>query len=449
MSAARTQRFSAYGLSRLRRSEWFDRLPEERRFDIEVVSRVLPFRVNEFVLRELIDWDAPLDDPVFRLTFPHREMLRPEAYEAMAGLLRSGAPRQETERLARSLRAALNPHPAGQQTLNVPELDGRAVPGVQHKYADTVLFFPSAGQTCHSYCTFCFRWPQFVGAEDRFSAKDSAGLAAYLKAHPEVTDILITGGDPMVMRTHRLAGYLEPLLSDPDLAHIRTIRIGTKSLTFWPHRYVHDEDAEDLLALFRRIVAGGRHLALMAHVNHWREMRSPLFGEAVRRIRSTGAVIRTQAPLLAHINDDPDVWSALWQQQVALGMIPYYLFVERDTGADHYFQVPLERAWRIYAESVRRVSGLARTVRGPSMSCGPGKVEVQGVAEIRGERVFVLRFLQGRNAAWTHQPFFAAHDPAATWFDELRPAFGQSRFFFSDEYDAMTRGARPVPGTGG
>ncbi|UED87535.1 KamA family radical SAM protein [Streptomyces profundus] len=448
-SAANNHRFTAFGLSRLRRSKLFQRLPEERRFDIEVVSQVLPFRVNDFVLRELIDWDAPLDDPVFRLTFPHRDMLTPPAYEAMAALLRSGAGRREVEGLARSLRAGLNPHPAGQGTLNVPELNGVAVPGVQHKYANTVLFFPSAGQTCHAYCTFCFRWPQFVGAEDRFSAKDATGLAAYLKAHPEVTDLLVTGGDPMVMRTHRLASYLLPLLEDPGLAHIQTVRIGTKSLTYWPHRYLHDDDAGEVLALFRRIVAGGRHLSVMAHVNHWREMESPLFAEAVHRVRETGAVIRTQAPLLAHINDDPAVWATLWERQVALGMIPYYMFVERDTGADHYFQVPLERAWRVHADAVRRVGGLGRTARGPSMSCGPGKVEVQGVAEVLGERVFVLRFLQARRASWTGQPFFAAHDPRATWFDQLRPAFGRSRFFFSDEYDEMTRRAAPPPGAGG
>ncbi|CCH32397.1 lysine 2,3-aminomutase [Actinosynnema sp. NPDC047251] len=444
VAVAESGRFTAYGLSRLRQTELFARLPAERRFDIEVVSQVLPFRVNDFVLRELIDWDAPLEDPVFRLTFPHRDMLAPRAFEAMAALLRAGAPRAETERLARSLRAGLNPHPAGQQTLNVPELDGNPLPGVQHKYANTVLFFPSAGQTCHSYCTFCFRWPQFVGAEDRFSAKDSAGLAAYLRVHPEVSDLLVTGGDPMVMRTHRLAGYLEPLLADPGLAHVRTVRIGTKSLTFWPHRYVLDEDADDLLALFRRIVDSGRHVALMAHVNHWREMESPLFAEAVARIRATGAVIRTQAPLLAHINDDAEVWATLWERQVNLGMVPYYMFVERDTGADQYFQVPLERAARIYADAVRRVGGLARTARGPSMSCGPGKVEVQGVAEVRGERVFVLRFLQGRRADWANRPFFAAYDPSATWFDQLRPAFGEPRFFFSDEYDAIT-GRTPLP----
>jgi hypothetical protein len=117
------------------------------------------------------------------------------------------------------------------------------------------------------------------------------------------------------------------------------------------------------------------------------------------------------------------------------------MFVERDTGAKRYFEVPLERTRQIYAEAVSKVSGLARTVRGPSMSAGPGKVEIVGVQQVHGEKVFVLRFLQGRNPDWVGRPFFAAFDPAATWLNHLRPAFGEDRFFFEDEYDAMRQNA--------
>ena len=97
----------------------------------------------------------------------------------------------------------------------------------------------------------------------------------------------------------------------------------------------------------------------------------------------------------------------------------------------------MARAWEIYREAIQRVSGLARTVRGPSMSAAPGKVEVQGVTEIQGEQVFVLRFIQGRNPEWAQRPFFAQYDPAATWLDQLQPAFGAEQFFFEDEYAAL------------
>src|SRR5690606_34132713 len=178
--------------------------------------------------------------------------------------------------------------------------------------------------------------------------------------------------------------------------HIQTVRIGTKALTFWPHRFLDAEDAEELIDLLARMVRAGKHVALMAHYNHWKELDTEIAQAAIRRIRAAGVVIRAQGPLIAHINDDPAVWAKMWKMQVRLGIVPYYFFVERDTGARRYFEVPLVRAWEIYREAMQQVSGLARTARGPSMSASPGKVEVQGVTEIAGEKVFVLRFIQGR-----------------------------------------------------
>jgi KamA family protein len=437
------RRFQVYTERHLEQIPQVARLSAAQRFAMRVVAAVLPFRVNSYVIEELIDWDRVPDDPMFQLTFPQPGMLVPEAYARMAALLASGAGNEEVQRAAREIRTLLNPHPAGQQALNVPQLDGERLEGMQHKYRETVLFFPSQGQTCHSYCTFCFRWAQFVGDKElRFAAHEAGHLHRYLAAHPEVTDLLVTGGDPMVMKASHLAGYLEPLLAR-QFEHVQTVRIGTKSLSFWPHRYVSDPDADDLLRVLERMVRGGKHVALMAHYNHWRELETPVAREAVRRVRETGAVIRTQSPLVAHINDSAETWARLWRTQVRLGMVPYYMFVERDTGASHYFEVPLARANHIYRDAMRAVSGLARTVRGPSMSAAPGKVEVQGVAEVGGERVFVLRFIQARDPAWVQKPFFARFDPQATWLDQLRPAFGEERFFYEEAFDALCASAAP------
>ena len=430
-------RFQVYSERQLAKITQLARLSPEQRFEMQVVASVLPFRVNQYVIDELIDWDNVPNDPIYQLTFPQREMLAPEAFGRMADLLKSGAERAQVQLLARELQADLNPHPAGQQEMNVPQLDGQPLEGMQHKYRETVLFFPSQGQVCHSYCTFCFRWAQFVGDKElRFASNEADSLHAYLAQDRNVSDLLLTGGDPMVMRTRHLVNYLEPFLQ-PKLEHLQTIRIGTKSLTFWPQRFVTDPDADELLRLFERLVAGGKHIALMAHVNHWQELETPIAREAIRRIRDTGAVIRTQAPLLANINNDPAVWAKMWRTQVRLGLIPYYMFVERDTGAKRYFEVPLARAYEVYREAIQQVSGLARTARGPSMSAGPGKVEIQGVTEINGEKVFVLRFIQGRNPDWAQRPFFAKYDPNATWLDGLQPAFGEKEFFFTREYEAM------------
>ena len=416
-----------------------EREPEWARVDpdlqqaVRVVSKVLPFRTNRYVTRELIDWNDLPNDPIFQLVFPQQGMLSSEQFSIVQTLLESDSRPDELNQVVHAIRSSLNPHPAGQLTHNVPTLNGRQLHGLQHKYDQTVLFFPAQGQTCHAYCTYCFRWAQFVGMpEIKFEARGTDDLVAYLKAHPSVTDVLITGGDPMVMKTSVLRKYIEPLL-DPGLEHLQTIRIGTKAPAYWPQRFVTDADADDCLRLFEEMIAAGKHLAVMGHYSHPRELAPEIARRAVARIRETGAQIRMQAPLIRHVNDDPRVWAELWSEGVKLGMIPYYMFIERDTGARGYFQVPLARCFEIYNEAFQRVSGLARTVRGPSMSAFPGKVRVAGVSEIHGEKVFVLELLQARDPRHVGRPFFARFDSAASWLDELRPALGEARFFFESE----------------
>ncbi|MBI1422371.1 MAG: lysine 2,3-aminomutase [Gammaproteobacteria bacterium] len=424
--------FQVYTERQLDTIKPLQKLPDEQRLAMRVVANVLPFRVNQYVIDQLIDWDDIPNDPIFQLVFPQKGMLSAAHFAEMAAAVKS-EDKTLIKQTAESIRGQLNPHPAGQQLLNVPQLGEEVMQGMQHKYRETLLFFPSQGQVCHSYCTFCFRWAQFVGDKNlRFAAKETEQLHRYLQRHTCISDLLITGGDPMVMKTTHLAAYLEPLLA-PGFEHVQTIRIGTKSLSFWPQRYVTDPDADDLLRLLERLVRAGKHVAVMAHYNHWREMDTSIAQEAIRRIRATGAVIRTQAPLLHHINDDPAVWATMWRHQVKLGLTPYYMFVERDTGARRYFEVPLARAWSIYRDAMQQVSGLARTARGPSMSAEPGKVEVQGVTEVAGEQAFVLRFIQARNPDWVQRPFFAKYDPEACWLDQLQPLSGAGRFFFQGD----------------
>jgi KamA family protein len=405
-------------------------LPQDLRWAMKAVAWVLPFRVNNYVLEDLIDWSRVPEDPIFQLTMPQPGMLEPGDLATMIDLVRRDAPREEIEARAREIQIGMNPHPAGQLELNVPRLDDQPLPGMQHKYRETVLFFPSQGQTCHTYCTYCFRWPQFVGIDElKFASREGEKLALYLRQHPEVGSVLFTGGDPMVMKTRVLRKYLEPLLH-PDLDHLNSIRIGTKALAYWPCRFTTDDDAQDLLRLFEEVRAAGRHVAIMGHYSHPRELEPAAAQAAVSAVLSAGAVIRAQAPLVRHVNDDADTWAELWRREVLLGIIPYYMFVERDTGPKRYFEVPLHRAYDIFTTAWRRTSGLARTVRGPSMSATPGKVLIDGVAEVGGEKVFVLKFLQARDPAWVNRVFFARYDEEATWLDGLRPAFGEPEWWF-------------------
>nr|WP_233162261.1 lysine 2,3-aminomutase [Glycomyces salinus] len=395
-------------------------LTEEQRLRTKAVASVLPFRTNTYVVDELIDWDNAVDDPMFRLVFPQEDMLPPEDVDHLAELLQKEAPKQEITAAANQIRFKLNPHPAGQIQLNIKGKED-AVEGLQHKYKETVLFFPQQGQTCHAYCTYCFRWAQFVGIDElKMANNDIEELTGYVGRHPEVTSVLLTGGDPMIMGETVLRRYVEPLL---EMDHVESIRIGSKALAYWPQRFVTDPDADATLRLFEQVVKSGRNLAFMAHFSHHKELEPEIVQEAVRRIRDTGAVIRTQAPLIRTINDSAEQWAGMWRTQHKQGMVPYYMFVERDTGPQDYFSVPLVRAWEIFRDAFSQVSGLCRTVRGPSMSATPGKVTLDGVTEINGEKVFALRMLQARNPDIVGRPFFAKYDENAVWVDDLKPAF--------------------------
>ncbi len=431
--------YKAYTRRNIGKIEELSALSSQQLHEIKVVSHVLPFKTNNYVVEELIDWNNFENDPMFILNFPQRDMLKESHFNHLSELIKNKAPKEEIDKYVHHIRLQLNPHPAGQMEHNVPSLNGKKLNGIQHKYRETILFFPSQGQTCHAYCTFCFRWPQFSGMDDmKFGMKQTKLLINYLKQNKDITDILITGGDPLVMKASILAHYIDAIIA-ADLPQIKTIRIGTKSLSFWPYRFLTDPDSEEILDIFKRVTDAGIHLAIMSHFNHPQELNTDAVVKAVDKIKQTGAQIRTQSPLLHHINDDPAIWSEMWRKQVNLGMIPYYMFIARDTGAHSYFGVNLQNAFNIFQNAYQNVSGICRTVRGPSMSSSPGKIQITGVASIKGEKVYVLNFIQGRVPEWVGQPFFAKYNPDAQWIDDLEPAFGEKEFFYEKEYQRLLK----------
>lgn len=440
--ARSTIHYTPYTLRNIQRLPQYQKLTPQQKLAIQVVGQVLPFRTNNYVVEQLIRWENIPKDPIFILNFPQAEMLKPLHFEQMASAITEELPDQQVRHLANRVRQDLNPHPAGQLSHNVPMFEGNSLQGIQHKYRETVLFFPGQGQTCHAYCTFCFRWPQFVGMDEvKFASRQASVLQEYIQKHLNVTDVLFTGGDPLIMNTNHLRAYIEPLLKIP---HLQNIRIGSKALSYWPYRFTSQKDADDLMRLFEQVAAAGKQLALMAHFNHPQELDTHVLRDAVRRIRNTGAVIRTQSALLRHINAKPEIWESMWKEQTKLGMIPYYMFIARDTGAQQYFSVPLVKAQKIFAEAYRHVSGLSRTVRGPSMSCHPGKVRVIGLPEIAGEKVIALEMIQGRDPAWVGNIFFAEYDPHAIWITDLKPAFDETSFAFEREHCVIPRTVQKI-----
>ena len=204
-------------------------LSEEELNDLHFLTKIFPFKTSRYILEELIDWQHHDSDPIYRLVFPRPKMLERRHWR----LLKGAKTFADEKEVIQKIRFDLNPNPNGQK-LNIPVIGDRQFGGLQHKYGETVLFFPAQGQTCHSYCSYCFRWAQFVNLDEhKFKTKHHNDLFDYLSQKREVTDVLITGGDPMWMDNEQLFSYLDVLLS-PELHHIKNIRIGSKSLSFFP-----------------------------------------------------------------------------------------------------------------------------------------------------------------------------------------------------------------------
>ncbi len=412
-------------------SEYARRFSSRELEELKLLTKVFPFKVSKYVLDELIDWSHRQLDPIYRLTFPQKEMLLPEHWE----MLKKAKNFTEEKRAVQAIRQQLNPHPDG-QVHNIPRIGDRLLGGLQHKYRETVLIFPAQGQSCHAYCTYCFRWAQFVNSgEHKFKTKEQRDLFDYLSLHKEVTDVLFTGGDPLWMPNEVLFKYLDVLL-EPELEHVQSVRIGSKALAYHPQRFL-GEEGDQLLRYFEKLINYGKNIALMAHFSHWKELQTEKVAQAVKRLLQTGVQIRTQAPLIRGINDSADVWRDMWKLQVKMGMIPYYMFVERDTGAQHYFSVPIARAYHIFTEAYSQVSGLAKTVRGPSMSAWPGKMLVDGIVGQGETKRFLLKFIQSRNPQLINQPFYAKYDEQAIWLDdlELEPALNEAIAEMKAEYE--------------
>ncbi len=415
-------KFITYNQKNFNKIEYLKSIPVEIKKEIEIVSKVLPFKTNNYVIDYLIDWDHYENDPVFILNFPNRDMLSEKQYEMVEKAWNDKIPDEEFQRLVNKIRLQLNPHPAQQMT-NIPKLDGIPLEGCQHKYQDIVLFFPSEGQTCHAHCTFCFRWPQFVKDLDlQFSMREIEMVLEYIRRNENIHEILFTGGDPMVMSPKTISKYIHKIF-EADIKHLDIIRFGTKSLSYWPFTFIpaFSDEAEEMLHLFKQITDQGMHLSFMAHFNHPNEMDNNAVQEAIYNIRETGAEIRTQAPVLKNINNSGKIWSDMWTKQVNLGMIPYYMFVERETGPYRYFELPIAEVYDIYTNAIRYSGSLAKTVTAPVMSASQGKVHIMGIVDndISSERYFMMQYIRNRNIEETYKPFLMHYDAKATWFDQL------------------------------
>ncbi|MBE0417415.1 MAG: 4Fe-4S cluster-binding domain-containing protein [Coriobacteriia bacterium] len=346
-----------------------EHIPIDERRRLEAVTERFNFRASEYYLG-LIDWSDP-DDPIRTLVVPR------EAELSEVGSLDASN-----------------------------EASNTVIPGVQHKYADTALVL--CVEACGGYCRYCFRKRIFM-RDSHEATRDFGPALTYIADRSEITDVLLTGGDPLLLSTPRLARLLRSLR---DIPHVRTVRIGTKMLAFNPYRLLDDLDLQELLV--EQSGSGGR-VYLMCHFDHPRELTEPAT-EAVDLAVRLGVICANQCPIIAGVNDDANVLRELLETTASAGCPQYYFFQCRPTRGNETFSVPLVRGWELFSEARRGVSGLARRARF-CMSHETGKIEVVGV----DDNNIYLRYHRAKDPS-DHDRFMVyKRDDTAVWLDELTP----------------------------
>ena len=284
------------------------------------------------------------------------------------------------------------------------EHDDTVVPGLQHKYPRTGLIL--VANRCFAYCRFCFRKRMIAHNSDEV-ALDYAAIAAYIRRHPEMTDVLFSGGDPFTLTTGQLHGVLDRLLPIP---HLASLRFGTKAPIYAPDRF----DDPELPGLFRRIREAGKTPTVILHAAHPGELPAGCQAQ-ILRFRAAGVQFLHQAVLLRRVNDNANVLAALFARLHAMGVRPYYLFQARPVKGATHFQVPLARGVEIVREVCLRLNGLEKTFR-YIMSHATGKIEILDLAE---DRRLYMRYHQAKDAAKIGRIFSRPYRDGACWLDDL------------------------------
>ncbi len=316
--------------SYLTRIDQIEHLSNQEKHALEDVAARFAFRSNDYYL-SLVNWDDP-DDPIRRVIVPSVQEL------------------DEWGRL----------DPSDEHTYTV-------MPGLEHKYNYTVLLLVS--NVCEGICRYCFRKRVFMRPKAE-CVHDVPAAMDYIRSHPEVTNVLLTGGDPLTLATEKLADVVRRLR---EIEHVQIIRIGSRMPAFNPYRII---DGPDLLQMIRQYSTAPKKIYIMTHFVHPRELTDAAV-QGIALLQRAGAITANQAPLIRGVNDDPEVLAELLRKLSFIGNAPYYIFQCRPAVGNRAYTVPIEEAYEIVEGAKGRVSGLAKRLR-YTMSHASGKIEIVG-----------------------------------------------------------------------
>ena len=313
-------------------------LTEKEKLQLNEIAKIHPIRVTRHVM-DLMDSDDP-SDPIRRMYLPNIDELDLSGDYDTSG-----------------------------------EAENTKAKGLQHKYEPTVLLLST--NICAIYCRYCFR-KRMVGLTNAEVLCNFDDALDYIAAHREINNILITGGDSLMLSTDIIESFLRKI---SKIQHIRFIRFGTKTPTSLPKRILDDKKLLDIFARHNSDPSKPR-IYVVTHINHPKEIVSETI-EAVRRLSLAGVAVSCQTVLLKGINDDPDVMADLMNDLVSAGIAPYYVFQCRPVKrVQKSFQIPIAEGIGIIEEAKRHLSGMAKRFK-YVMSHPIGKIEIVGLADSR------------------------------------------------------------------
>jgi lysine 2,3-aminomutase len=354
------------GCKYLTKIEQIDQLNQREKTELQKVTERFVFRSNDYYL-SLIDWNDP-DDPIRRIVIPHV---------------------QELNKWGRL-------DPSDEKTYTV-------IPGMEHKYNSTVLLMVS--NVCDGICRYCFRKRVFMEPHHEY-LRDVLAAVHYIRQHSEVTNVLLTGGDPLVLSTPKLEDIVRQIR---EIEHVQIIRIGTKIPAFNPHRIVDDPTLPEMIQAYS---TDRKRIYIMMHFIHPREL-TDVAVKAIDLLKKAGAVIANQAPLIRGVNDDPKVLAELLAKLSFVGAVPYYIFQCRPAVGNKAYTVPIEEGYEIVEQAKAKVSGLAKRMR-YTMSHSTGKIEIIG----KTKDFVYFKYHRAADNANSGRFLVFKSNPNAYWFDD-------------------------------
>ncbi|HIJ52203.1 MAG TPA: KamA family radical SAM protein [Planctomycetes bacterium] len=348
------------------RIEQLEQLSEQEVAELQKVTDKFAFHCTDYYL-SLIDWDDP-EDPI-------RKVIIPDV--------------RELEEWGR-----FDPSDEGEYTI---------LPGLEHKYNSTALLLVS--NICGGVCRYCFRKRVFM-EPDRDFLQDLPAALQYIKEHHEINQVLLTGGDPLVLTTSKLENIIRQLR---EIEHVQIIRIGTKIPAFNPYRIVGDPA---LLEMLEKYSTERKKIYVMTHFVHPREL-TDLSIESIYLLQKAGAAVANQTPLIRGLNDDPKVLAELLSRLSFIGAVPYYIFQCRPALGNKAYTMPIEEGYEIVEQAKSRVSGLAKRARFV-LSYSSGKIEIVG----KTKDYVYFKYHRAANDADSGRFLALKSNPKACWLDD-------------------------------